>query len=275
MTVAAKKGLGTGLDVLFGELSKEEEQKAYARQQELARQQALAQQAEEQKKLAQQQELEAKKKAEEDALAQKQAAQQAKIAEKDAKKKEKEEKKANSNFKYYMTFIFLFGLILMVLFLPNIREFVSGYFREKEVQGEPVLTTGVLSCTMNTNDDRFDYYYEADFNFRDSQMYRLTFTTTIKGDRNLDALELSEMKSSCQLLENQVQNLDGIRVSCSLRDGVYENEQILDYQTLQSELVTTAYLEAGGTYPNYEYQQSIDEIERQMNASNYTCERHS
>lgn len=183
--------------------------------------------------------------------------------------------KKESNFKYYMTAFLFIALILMVIFLPDISSFVSNYFAEKRAQEVPALTTGTLTCTLNTSDDRYDYYYQADFNFRDSQLYRLTYNTTIKGDQNLDAVELAEMEASCNLLKSQTANLDGITVSCSLSNGVVENEQVLSYENIDIELLTTAYLEAGGTYPNYRYQQNIDEIEKDMNASNYTCERHS
>ncbi len=182
-------------------------------------------------------------------------------------------KEKQHNFKYYMTFVFMIGLILMVIFLPNISDFIKSYQRAKEAENAPVITTGTLTCTMTDRDDKFDYYYEANFSFRDSKMYRLNYNTTIKGDRVLDAEELSAMKSSCDILSNQVENMDGIRVTCSLSEGVYENDQVLDYTTLDPDLVTTAYLEAGGTYPNYENEQSIDEIEKEMNASNYKCER--
>ena len=183
--------------------------------------------------------------------------------------------KKESNFKYYMTAFLFIALILMVIFLPDISSFVSNYFAEKRAQEVPALTTGTLTCTLNTSDDRYDYYYQADFNFRDSQLYRLTYNTTIKGDQNLDAVELAEMEASCNLLKSQTANLDGINVSCSLSNGVVENEQVLSYENIDVELLTTAYLEAGGTYPNYRYQQNIDDIEKDMNASNYTCERHS
>lgn len=183
--------------------------------------------------------------------------------------------KKESNLKYYMTFIFFALLIWMVAFLPEISSFVSNYMASKQQEGVPAITTGTLTCTMNTNDDKYDYYYEADFNFKDSKMYRLTFSATTKGDQNLDAIELSGMKSSCDLLQQQTANLEGVEVSCSLSNGVYENVQKLDYEDLKSNLVTTAYLEAGGTYPNYEYGQDINEIEKEMKASNYTCERHN
>lgn len=184
-------------------------------------------------------------------------------------------KKKESNLKYYMTFLFLALLIWMVAFLPEISSFVSGYFDSKKNAEVPTITAGTLTCKLGTNDNKYDYYYVAEFNFRDNKMYRFTFTSTTKGDQNLDAAELSAMKSSCDLLQEQIANLDGIDVSCSLSNGVYENIQKFSYETLKEKEVTTAYLEAGGTYPNYQYNQDIGKIEKEMNASNYTCERHN
>ena len=200
-----------------------------------------------------------------------------KKAEKELRAKQKAEAKAArraaSNFKYYLAFIFFVFLLFVIGFLPEINDYFNRRKIEQEQNTNSVITTGTLSCDMNTNDERFDYSYQATFNFRDNEMYRLTFKTTIKGDRNLDALDLSEMKSQCDLLESQVANANGVRVSCSLNEGVYVNEQVLDYSSLNEEEVSTAYIEAGGTYPNYVYQQNIDDIEKQMNSSNYNCER--
>ena len=183
--------------------------------------------------------------------------------------------KKESNLKYYMTFIFFALLILMVIFLPDISSFMSTYFSNKKQQIIPEITTGTLTCTMNTSDNKYDYYYKAEFNYRDNELYSLLFTTTIKGDQHLDAIELSGMKSSCDFLQNQTINLEGVNVSCSLSNGVYENIQKLRYEILKIDEVSSAYSEAGGTYPNYTYKQNIGEIEKQMKASNYTCERHS
>lgn len=185
----------------------------------------------------------------------------------------KDKSKKDSNLKYYMTFIFLALLIWMVAFLPEISSFVSEFFDNRKQEEIPQITTGTLTCTMNTNDDKYDYYYKAIFDFEDSKMYRLTYSATTKGDQYLDAVELAAMKSSCDLLQQQTANSKGIDVSCSLSNGVYENVQKLDYGTLGVKDVTTAYLEAGGTYPNYKFEQNIDEIEKEMKASNYTCER--
>ena len=258
-----------------------------AKQAALAKQQAEAQaklQAEQERKKAEEAKQQALLEKQKEKARQQEAEKNAKLREKQEREAAKElrakqqaeakaQKRAASNFKYYLAFTFFIALLLMIIFLPNISDFFNQIRIEKEKEKESVITSGTLVCKMNTNDDRFDYYYEANFDFRDSQMYRLNFTTTIKGDRNLDALELSNMKNSCDLLKSQVDNLSGVRVSCSLNEGVYENEQILDYSSINEENVTAAYVESGGTYPNYTYHQNIDKIEQQMNASNYTCER--
>ena len=49
--------------------------------------------------------------------------------------------------------------------------------------------------------------------------------------------------------------------------------QTLNYNTLNVEKVTSAYIEAGGVYPEFKKGQDIDGIEKNMNASGYTCER--
>ena len=181
--------------------------------------------------------------------------------------------KKESNFKYYLTAILFIFLILMVIFLPEISSFISNAIDQKEQEKLPEVTSGTLYCKLDTNDDNLDYSYEAAFKFKNKQMYQLTFTTVTKGDAQLDALQLSEMKSSCDLLDQQTLELEGIFVSCSLSNGVLENKQVINYDAIDVDSVTTAYLEAGGTYPNYRYLQNIDDIEQEMNSSNYTCER--
>ena len=187
----------------------------------------------------------------------------------------KKRKKKESNLKYYLTFIFLALLIWMIAFLPDISNFVSNYLQKKQQEAQPEITTGKLVCEMNTNDATLDYNYKAVFDFEDSLMKKLTYTTTVKGDPSLDAVALSGMDSSCNLLQTHVLNMNGVEVNCDLQEGTFVNEQILDYELINREELTTAYLEAGGTYPDYQYNQYIDEIEKQMNASNYTCKKES
>ena len=187
---------------------------------------------------------------------------------------DKKSGKKTSNLKMYLTFIFLALLILMIVFLPEINTFVHDFFNKKEAENTPSITSGHLICTLETNDSNFNYEYETDFSFKDSKLYKLTLTTKTVGDLNLDATDLSGLNASCQLLQFQTSKFDGVEVMCDLAGNTFTNTQTLDYEVLNRDEVTTAYLEAGGIYPNYKYEENIDDIEKDMNAQNYSCARY-
>ena len=174
----------------------------------------------------------------------------------------------------YLSFIFLALLILMIVFLPEINTFVHDFFNKKEAENTPSITSGHLICTLETNDSNFNYEYETDFSFKDSKLYKLTLTTKTVGDLNLDATDLSGLNASCQLLQFQTSKFDGVEVMCDLAGNTFTNTQTLDYEILNRDEVTTAYLEAGGIYPDYKYEENIDDIEKDMNAQNYSCARY-
>ena len=187
---------------------------------------------------------------------------------------DKKSGKKTSNLKMYLTFIFLALLILMIVFLPEINTFVHDFFNKKEAENTPSITSGHLICTLETNDSNFNYEYETDFSFKDSKLYKLTLTTKTVGDLNLDATDLSGLNASCQLLQFQTSKFDGVEVMCDLEGNTFTNTQTLDYEILNRDEVTTAYLEAGGIYPDYKYEENIDDIEKDMNAQNYSCARY-
>ena len=187
---------------------------------------------------------------------------------------DKKSGKKTSNLKMYLSFIFLALLILMIVFLPEINTFVHDFFNKKEAENTPSITSGHLICTLETNDSNFNYEYETDFSFKDSKLYKLTLTTKTVGDLNLDATDLSGLNASCQLLQFQTSKFDGVEVMCDLEGNTFTNTQTLDYEVLNRDEVTTAYLEAGGIYPDYKYEENIDDIEKDMNAQNYSCARY-
>ena len=187
---------------------------------------------------------------------------------------DKKSGKKTSNLKMYLSFIFLALLILMIVFLPEINTFVHDFFNKKEAENTPSITSGHLICTLETNDSNFNYEYETDFSFKDSKLYKLTLTTKTVGDLNLDATDLSGLNASCQLLQFQTSKFDGVEVMCDLEGNTFTNTQTLDYEILNRDEVTTAYLEAGGIYPDYKYEENIDDIEKDMNAQNYSCARY-
>ena len=61
--------------------------------------------------------------------------------------------------------------------------------------------------------------------------------------------------------------LTGVSIVCSLSNGTLVETQIMNYALLDADKVTTAFVEAGGLYPEYVNNQNIDQIEKNMNAA--------
>jgi len=221
------------------------------------------------KKQKEQEALAAKQKKEQEILAKKQQKEQRALA----KQKAKEERRANSNFKYIMTILLFIGLFTMVYYLPDISSYMSAYQQNKANQTNEIIKTGNLTCKLTKSNKKYDLEYKSIFAFTDSKLTKLTYMAKTKGDTSLDYEELTQMNEKCELLKDQTKLLNGITVKCSLSNGVNTNIQELDYANIDEEKVTTSYIEAGGTYPNYKYEDNIDKIEKEMNAAGYTCER--
>lgn len=186
----------------------------------------------------------------------------------------KEERRKNSNFKYYMTLFLFIAIFAMVYFLPNISSYFSKLKSERELANSAIITTGTLECNLKKYDKKFDYLYESIFTYKDNMLLKLSYKVTTKGDQTIDADELSLLNQNCNNLREHVNSLEGISVRCSLNNGVNINEEELRYSLIDVDKVTTAYLEAGGVYPNYKYNEDIDKVEKSMKASGYTCNRY-
>lgn len=225
----------------------------------------------EQKRVAKMNEEKNRLQAEEEAKKAKELAKNQELARKQAEKlKHKEE----SNFRYIMTFLLFVGLGLLVYFLPNISEYMAVLRAEWEQSKQPPITTGDLVCEMKSTTNKFDITYESRFGFSDSRLNSLIYSVSTRGDITADEDELTALLNECETLENATKNLEGVYVSCALSSSTVHQQQEFNYASLSRENVTTAYVEAGGTYPEFEYLQNIDEIEKIMKASGYTCERY-
>lgn len=187
------------------------------------------------------------------------------------KAKRKKEKKP-SNFKYVMTIILFVGLFAFVYFLPEISHYIAERQYLKNSNDEEI-NTGTLSCKKSSNDDNYDYNYSFEFTFADSKLLTLTTTSKTSGSLDEDKEHLEELKDNCDRLKKEVKKLDGITVTCSLSGYTNTNEQVIRYAEIDKKKLTSSYIEAGGTYPNYKYKQNIDKIEKEMKASGYSCKR--
>lgn len=167
-------------------------------------------------------------------------------------------------------FVFLLGFII---FLPDIQSMVSKYKAGAYNTVDDTITTGKLECSLNSSTANLDLDYDRVFNFTDSKLEKATFTLVTKGDITLDEATLDELNVKCEQLATNVDSLSGISVSCSYKDGELTEKQVFTYSSVNMDEVDSAFSEAGGVLPTFEYQQDIDEIEKTMNAAGYTCSR--
>lgn len=170
-------------------------------------------------------------------------------------------------------FLLFGGLLLLIIFLPDISSYISTqkYLREQQV--EEKITTGTLECTLEDSSETLDYDYTFSFGFADSKLTRLKSVTEIRGDVSLDEVELDKLKAQCDLLQTIVTDLSGISVSCKLENGLFTKSQTFNFSSIVVDDAITAYIEAGGSYPFYRNGDNIDEVERELISTNYNCKR--
>ena len=183
------------------------------------------------------------------------------------------EYKPPSKFKLVILILFFAGLIAFVMFLPEIKEYVEDFQNRGKKNETEKITTGRLKCSLKSNTKTLDKNYDLVFKFTDNKLEKTEFTITNKGDPTSDEKELDELESSCKILEKAAESLDGLYVKCSNKTGILTEVQNMDLKELDLEKLDSAFTEAGANNPEYKYQQDMDEIEKQMNASGYTCKR--
>lgn len=165
------------------------------------------------------------------------------------------------------------GLLALVIFLPDISAYIE---TQKYLRNQPPveeITTGTLECTMEDSSENLDYTYTFSFGFTDKKLTRLKSVSEIRGDVSLDEAELDKLKAECDLLNVIVKDLSGVSVSCKLANGLFTKSQTFNFSSIVVDDAITAYIEAGGQYPNYRNGDDIDSIEKDLLSANYTCKR--
>lgn len=186
---------------------------------------------------------------------------------------EKYEAKPVSKFKYALMIIFFIFMFALVFFLPDITNYINIKKDLKAQENAPAITTGLLTCRLDRTTDIFNISYTAQFSFTDSKLNKLSYVTSTEGDAIVDSDQLDSLLSKCKLLQNEVDSLAGVKVSCNQSEGTVVETQDFTYSLINKESINSAYIEAGGVYPEFENEQNIDVIEKNMSASGYKCER--
>lgn len=164
------------------------------------------------------------------------------------------------------------GLLAFIIYIDDITVYMQTR-KDRKNQVVEKITTGTLVCNSEKSTNDMDYSYSARFEFRDNKLKRLNYAMEIRGDVNLDDAKLTELNNECLLVRKYAGNLNGIDVNCSLENGLMKEKQSFTYDSIDREAAMSAFIEAGGIYPEYKKDQNVDEIEKEMNAAAYTCER--
>lgn len=181
--------------------------------------------------------------------------------------------KPPSKGKTILLIAFFLGLIGFVIFLPEISKMVKERENGMYNYEEKVITTGKLKCSMETNTTNLDKSYDLIFEFSDSKLESGHFSFFTRGDVSLDEEQMNEMNASCKKLEEATKSMAGVTIRCSYTPGKLTEEHIYNYISVDSEQLETVLDANGGKNLEYEYKQNIDEIEKNLLASGYHCER--
>lgn len=241
-------------------------------EQKIAEQKALADKlaAEEKAK----QDVIAKQEAERQALAEQKKTREENQKQQEIERQKTEQKKQKggpSTFKRILAIMLFLAFGAIIYFLPEITKFINDYKASKTPK--PVITTGTSICTLSKSNENLDINITASFSIINSKLYKLTYITATKGDKVDDKESLDKLNQECLKLKEEAGELEGVTIACSLNNGINSNKQILDYEKLDATKVTSAYVEAGGVYPEFQKNENIDKIESKMTKAGYNCNR--
>ena len=178
-----------------------------------------------------------------------------------------------SKFKTILLILFFVSLIAFVFFLPDISFMVSEFMNN---QNKEEIKTGILKCSKERQSETMDYTYLYEMSFENEKLKNMTYTKTVRGDRNLDESNLDKENEDCIILKENVREIDSVVVSCDYDNTMLINKQkfkTLNIKEEEKEKISAAYIEAGGTIPDFKNNQQIKIIEAQMKDSGYECER--
>lgn len=172
-------------------------------------------------------------------------------------------------FKTLLLILFFGGLVVFIMFLPEIQEYIAEYGSVGNGQDE--ITDGRLICTLDTNTTNLDKSFERTFIFVDKKLESATFKTTTKGDITKDEETLDELSNTCKMKKEYVSSIDGIGITCDYSDGLLTEKEHFNYKDFDMEKVKTAYAEAGVDVIEYEYGYDIEKIKTSMLQAGFSC----
>lgn len=173
-----------------------------------------------------------------------------------------------STFKFIIAIIFFISFTGFVIFIPEISKFVKSKMgnQEKPVESN-LVSNGTLLCEKKTTSDETDITYTLDFTFEDKKLILSSYTITYE---SLDTEYISKKEAECKLVAEKSKDVNGIETTCKNKQGILViNEDYTNKDIDKSNI--TAYTEAGGTYPEFEYGENVYDIQTKLVKQGYDC----
>lgn len=167
--------------------------------------------------------------------------------------------------------LFFILLIGFVFFLPDISDYMRKFTENNNIAE---VTTGKLICTYGRTSDKLNFDYTSTFEFKDKAIYKQTNKQEVSGSSE-DSEDLNKLYNTCLNLEKVSSTIEGISLNCNFLNTKFTQTEIFNYSEIgeDNSKPKIAYTEGGGTYPEFKYNENVDDVEVSLKQAGYTCEK--
>ena len=177
-------------------------------------------------------------------------------------------------FGRFILFLFIIFLFAFVYYLPEISQYIEDYKKAKSGIEDGSMKSGTMTCTLTKdNKDNLSTIYETTFTYTKNKLKKTEQVTSYKlKDDATSTATLDESENECQELKSALTGVSGIDVSCSKTAVLQKTTQVIDYTKFNVEKVTTNIAEYKGFYPEFQLDQSVAGIRKNLEDSGYSCQ---
>ena len=177
-------------------------------------------------------------------------------------------------FGRFILFLFIIFLFAFVYYLPEISQYIEDYKKAKSGIEDGSMKSGTMTCTLTKdNKDNLSTIYETTFTYTKNKLKKTEQVTSYKlKDDATSTATLDDSENECQELKSALTGVSGIDVSCSKTAVLQKTTQVIDYTKFNAEEVTTNIAEYKGFYPEFQLDQSVAGIRKNLEDAGYSCQ---
>lgn len=177
-------------------------------------------------------------------------------------------------FGRFILFLFIIFLFAFVYYLPEISQYIEDYKKAKSGIEDGSMKSGTMTCTLTKdNKDNLSTIYETTFTYTKNKLKKTEQVTSYKlKDDATSTATLDESENECQELKSALTGVSGIDVSCSKTAVLQKTTQVINYTKFNAEEVTTNIAEYKGFYPEFQLDQSVAGIRKNLEDAGYSCQ---